>query len=308
MHVADPISLVIAVLLVLLSSLIVYMTWYVIHGRKVRSRKAPEADAEPRGDKKHNKTRWGVDKDSYCYPSINDVMGFEFVKVVKVDDAQPAQQNEPNVKPSWEESRGAGLMTVSSNETTQEREEDEPFPEADPWTGYKGRRNHDDSMRRRLLKTDTEETIEPQESQFGIPVDDEGEDTEVQNIHEMMSDGAREAFGEWNHDEDFISDDKFDDALNDLVDNIEEPEMNAEQLATASKIEDFTKLVSKYEQVDNTSQVESLLADPDEEEEYEEEPEMSEETPYDGEGFENEDVDYSNEDIDESNMEYNEEI
>lgn len=143
MTIGNGISITVALVLFIVTSILLYVSWYVVHGRKRKGSQADSPSGEPdtetqREDKetsrKRRKNKWGYTKDDYCYPFINDIMGFEFVKVVKLkQDESPVQQTnntEEGKRPAWEDSRGIGsLSTVSSTPVRQEAEEDEPFPE-----------------------------------------------------------------------------------------------------------------------------------------------------------------------------------
>lgn len=94
----------------------IYFIWYTIRGRHVKEkRRRQKAAADGAAAKPRKKGRWGVPEGSYCYPAINDVMGFEFVKVVASPDfskpAAPAGETET----SWANSTGIGTSTVSQS-------------------------------------------------------------------------------------------------------------------------------------------------------------------------------------------------
>ena len=94
----------------------IYFIWYTIRGRHVKEkRRRQKAAADSAAAKPRKKGRWGVPEGSYCYPAINDVMGFEFVKVVASPDfskpAAPAGETET----SWANSTGIGTSTVSQS-------------------------------------------------------------------------------------------------------------------------------------------------------------------------------------------------
>ena len=79
-------TLVIITLSVLLGPLTLYSLVYGVRKRYLMGRRKDKEDGDT-GGKTPGKGEWGVPRDSYCYPEINDVMGFDFVKVVRVDDA-----------------------------------------------------------------------------------------------------------------------------------------------------------------------------------------------------------------------------
>ena len=231
-----------AVLLFLFSSVFMYIFWYILFGRKQGKRNLdPEKDRDNVGEKE-KKGRWGVDKNAYCYPKINDVMGFEFVKVVKVNQDSSSVQQKADNKPSWEESRGiGGLTAISSTETRQEREEDEPYPE----TGTTRR------PLRGKQQSENEETI------------DESDITQLPFTEDEMKASAFFS-SDWpsRGDCDSVPDD---DALDHLLDNngdlIEEPHMDKEQENTAREIEELQRIYNETERKDYGDQIDDLLND-----------------------------------------------
>lgn len=112
-------NLIPALILFLLSAVTLYAIWYIIRGRR-RGQVTPavtgnetETTGEkkdpvpiPQGKKKYNK------KD-YCYPTINDVMGYEFVDVVTIPDDLRPNTDKPV---SWHESTGIGMQTEKDDE------------------------------------------------------------------------------------------------------------------------------------------------------------------------------------------------
>ena len=109
-----------AAILYVVSTIMVFAIWSVVTGRRRKGRGKPQEKRKPDAGAQDRKDdaggRWGVGKDAYCYPSINDVMGFEFVSVVKVDKSlAPAGEKQPKEEPrrSWEESQGIGTKRVS---------------------------------------------------------------------------------------------------------------------------------------------------------------------------------------------------
>lgn len=150
---------IIAVLLFLGTLLTAYVGWYVFRGRHDRKRKALEDLARTANEratrakkksepKKGKDGDWQVDKGAYCYPAINDVMGYDFVKVVKVpehltapkDPPKPAREETEEKHNDWASSSGTGLVTESNDAVTttsyggrrNRTEEDETFPASAP--------------------------------------------------------------------------------------------------------------------------------------------------------------------------------
>lgn len=81
------IAIIPALMLTLLTTVFVYVLWYIFrgrHSRTVTKKKHEEENNET--VQEGQKGRWGVPKDSYCYPAINDILGWEFVHVVQLKD------------------------------------------------------------------------------------------------------------------------------------------------------------------------------------------------------------------------------
>lgn len=143
-------NILIAAVLFIATLLASYVIWYIIRGRRLRERDAARMQAEtgrknPKSGKKPKaaKGKWGVKKDSYCYPEMNDVMGYEFISVVQVDeelrkaetDKTEAAASSDVVRgerrgPNWNDSKGVGLTTVESPDSSHryDEEDDDSYP------------------------------------------------------------------------------------------------------------------------------------------------------------------------------------
>lgn len=117
-----------AAVLVAVTLVLAYVLWYIVRGRYVRQRKqALKAMAKGNTPKREEPGKddgdWKKHKGSYCYPSINEVMGYEFVKVVNVTEAEPIVPSGNPVMPApvkeeqktWGNSEGTGFTTQSNN-------------------------------------------------------------------------------------------------------------------------------------------------------------------------------------------------
>lgn len=117
-----------AAVLVVITLVLAYILWYIVRGRYVRQQKqAVKAMAKGNTPKREESRRddgdWKKHKGSYCYPSINEVMGYEFVKVVNVTEAEPIVPSGNPVMPApvkeeqktWGNSEGTGFTTQSNN-------------------------------------------------------------------------------------------------------------------------------------------------------------------------------------------------
>ena len=145
-----------AAVLVVITLVLAYVLWYIVRGRYVRQRKqAVKAMARGNAPKREESRRddgdWKKHKGSYCYPSINEVMGYEFVKVVNVTEAQPIIPSGNPVMPapikeeqkSWGNSEGTGFTTQSNNSVSTISSDGDPRTPAEgetyPEEGTQGR-------------------------------------------------------------------------------------------------------------------------------------------------------------------------
>ena len=129
-------NLFLAIFLFSLTTAAGYVVWYVIRGqrdREMRKRRGlkPDDEAQEPSKKAKKKLKWGLEKDAYCYPDINDVMGYEFVSVIKVPGEltknQKAATKQEEKRPTWETARGiGGLMTVSYSDRQDKGNPDLP--------------------------------------------------------------------------------------------------------------------------------------------------------------------------------------
>lgn len=200
-----------------------YTLWYLLRGRYLKSkqkdRKSPagkEGAAEPGTEGEEDadasaNSRWGVKRDAYCYPKINDVMGFEFVGVIKVDDRIAGRVRETadgagENKPAWGESQGIGTSLVKTRATTEQ-----DAPDEDDFDGYA------EENERHAVPTPPADDLNP------AVTDDEDDERDRDSYitPEVLKDLTEMSrFGGWTHsEEDFeISDDDYAKILADGMD------------------------------------------------------------------------------------------
>ena len=73
-------SLVIALLLMFVTLALGYIAWYLLWGKH---HKEQNKESSPQISEQFISS---MDRKAYCYPKINDVMGFDFISVVKVSE------------------------------------------------------------------------------------------------------------------------------------------------------------------------------------------------------------------------------
>ena len=233
-------SLLIAIVLFIITSAMLWGILLLARKRqKGKTNAAAQNDSqeEEEGPAHNGKEKWGVGKDAYCYPSINDVMGFEFVTVQKVETELLGTQKENERKPestqpqrqiSWGESQGiGGLRAVSRTQQASSTQEDDAFPEEE---------NHKRPApySARNAQQDTQQAEEP--------VEQVKETEEVEGISEEELDfqqSTQSMWGEWeNRDEqNIMSEEEMRNLINSNEELIEEPREDDEQKRIADEIE-----------------------------------------------------------------------
>lgn len=237
------INIVLAGVLFLGTALISYMIWHVLRKRHTSTPAGKKEEAASETNKP-SPGKWGVEKDAYCYPRINDVMGFEFVKVVKVpSELTGTGSDKEQGLPSWEKSQPInGFNTVSAKETRENQMEDEPYPEKEnPMPG---------------------KTSQPEEETEQI----DGDVTTIEGFDQNEKMIASN-FGEWPHENIGIPDEDMNIILDNNADMIEPPPRDESEIQTAREIDQFKKAFQEAEVKDFTEQVGKLLA-PETEDDY----------------------------------------
>lgn len=120
-------NIIFAVILATVTLAVAYVTWYVVYGRslKIRKMNAESEEGEETQGRKPAKGDGKYDRKSYCYPSINDDMGYEFVTVQKIPDflLKKEKVKAEEETPSWDETSGTGLSAVSSRGNDNDEED-----------------------------------------------------------------------------------------------------------------------------------------------------------------------------------------
>lgn len=237
--------LIAAILFLFVTACMIFMLALARRGRKKKKIQDVQQEADPEektAKSKKKKQRWGVDKDAYCYPHINDVMGFEFVKVIKVEGTNKAQApgNEPAT--DWEHSKGVnGLRIVSSNDM-QESNMDEPFPEereSRPRTMPSGTEPYIHKMQRKPypLHDDTSDRQDDEPMEHDLTEEVDFPETELDYIQQAQS-----VWGPSENRTLNIPDEQIDMLINENSDLIETPRMDDEQVRIAEEIENMEKV------------------------------------------------------------------
>lgn len=239
MNLQTNISILIAAVLFVITSLVVYMIWRVLTRKQHKEEpdSAKKTESEPL-----KKGKWGIDKDSYCYPSINDVMGFEFVRVIKVNDDLTQKEQNADPLPDWGTSKGSiGMTTTSTRSSSQETGDDEPFPE----TNY---------------MQETRKKRQPEMQEDGG--DTQQEDDNI--LHDITQEDLLEAQTtmEWPRNNDnFSTDEEFINIIDQNQEFIEPPILDDDQQRLAREIRSFNNMLGETEKEDFSETIESLLDD-----------------------------------------------
>lgn len=144
-----------------------YFIWYTVRGRHVKEkRRRQKAAAEQTAAGPRKKGKWGVEKGAYCYPAINDVMGFEFVKVVDSPDfSKPAPSEEDSTENTWAKSSGIGTNTVTQSVVSAVPNDDHTGNENDQ---YDSDDDKTDVRQEKQDDTEIDESIEDKQEDFDV--------------------------------------------------------------------------------------------------------------------------------------------
>ncbi len=132
-------NLAIALALAVLTLFGGYAFWYILRGKRLREKKEQydnknNNSASPDSSETHD---WGVDKDSYCYPKINDTMGYQFVTIIPVDPVLLGKENAKE-HPAEGETKPAGGATNTTIKTiSKDKDAVEALKEAEE-AAYRG--------------------------------------------------------------------------------------------------------------------------------------------------------------------------
>ena len=119
----------IAVILFLLTSISGYILWYIVrgHSKKMKRLQGQSSTAEDENKGTQENPSGRIPKDSYCYPAINDIMGYEFISVVNVPQELLTDTKAAKPQEDWGSSESIGLKAVSRDDGTSAVNEDEPW-------------------------------------------------------------------------------------------------------------------------------------------------------------------------------------
>lgn len=221
-------SSILTFFLLILTVFSLYAYWRFIKLHRSKKGEKTDVDTEDKEKEHKRKQKWGVEKDAYCYPKINDVMGFEFVKVVKVKNAstadKPQNNAEPERRPFSETPAEGKLRTISYGQRRDWTDEDQPYPEEDR---YRPMQIAENRPRLRPIKT-------------GETQPDEADITNMEEFDENELLLAQNSFAgqDWpNRDFDSCpSEEEWNMLLNENEDLIEEPDATAEAQKTSENI------------------------------------------------------------------------
>lgn len=166
-----------------------YALWYLLRGRR---RKRRDGAGEAPDERKASHGGWGgYGKDSYCYPKINDMMGFEFVKVVRVPEELtigPGTEDKTSPEKAKPTDRATGMRQVSvravgAGEDPQKLVTESPEDEGNTMRGIDAegeriREQVEEVTRYEDLTQDIFDEIERNQSWANREYDDDGFSTE----------------------------------------------------------------------------------------------------------------------------------
>ncbi len=232
-------SFLIALLLFAITSLGLYAIWYIVRGKHVADKKAQEKrekETKARTKKKEPRREEGIGKDSYCYPKINDVMGYELVKVVNVPKALTFEGVSEEPKPkekTWGDTPGIGMSkhsvsAVNDDEIRRMQMQAEgndssniPFEDRRPAPVEKP------ENKPVPIQTETEAATDEPVSDGHDTTDDAININDLEDIQGMgVGDGWNTIHDDSDYEEHFGQDELVDNIINNNADRIDEPVYN----------------------------------------------------------------------------------
>lgn len=226
-------NIIIAAALFLLTSLMGYIIWYILFGIKKKEKKGGESPKEAKAPKESTYESKTIPRSSYCYPKMNDVMGYDFVDVVKVPEE--LLNNKPKtVEDSFAEAKPAGITAVTN--------EQDGGPEGDiyePTAPVKEKPHTEKAPSNEQKK----EEFEVADGYTVVNTETELDPEEISALN-MMG-------GDWNHrDYDQAMDDEM---LNAIMDN------NAGDIEQADFTEEDLRIAREKEEMERFDELEKLL-------------------------------------------------
>lgn len=250
------INIIIAGALALLTVIITYSSWYVVRGRH-RKERAARNTSEAKPQPKEEKEKQKLPKDSYCYPAINDVMGFEFISVVDV----PGEllQLEPEKPADWSESKGIGLQGVAGTTQQDDDDEDSPhLPDEQLGKAVPRRNNLPQDDKQESQQNAETETTQEEEKDYDVVPNGTISEYEIEALETLKSWTNRDY-------DDEIPEDNMDIILDNNKDMIEESEPDEETLRMNREQTALENAMRMQEALDNdngyTNMAEEILRD-----------------------------------------------
>lgn len=214
-----------------------YVIWYTVRGRRGKASRGGDKNNSAKEENGGKKLPWGVPKDAYCYPAINDVMGYEFIHVVKVGDElkEDNRTEKEKTEDIIKHQIMPGMTAVGVTAVNTEESEGEEIPDDySPENKISTRRNRPTSPVRddRKANADDEQAEEPEVEKINI------EQKDLDYLATMSSEigwwptdeeeyveGQDEAFNLINGHH-LSMDDRIDEIINNNADKIEMPGNN----------------------------------------------------------------------------------
>lgn len=259
-------NLLAATVLLLLTAAGTYVLWYLVRGRAVEKRKGRKEKGrkERKADEGYRHKEGTIDKDSYCYPKINEAMGFEFVKVVSVDESlrpvtAPVRKDEPSPEADWNKSEGIGTMTLSVSAVPAGMDADKYLESLNEGNTVEGL---DDKAApsgggQRAKPAKKAEALEPDDDE--APAEESISEEELSYVANFNHDWMNREFDD--DDSPFASDDALDAMLDENADRIDAAEPSQESIRMSATISDFEMYAMQAAQMEQALIERDSLAD-----------------------------------------------
>ena len=259
-------NLLAATVLFLLTAAGTYVLWYLVRGRAVEKRKGrrEKGRKERKADEGYGYKEGTIDKDSYCYPKINEAMGFEFVKVVSVDESlrpvtAPVRKDEPSPEADWNKSEGIGTMTLSVSAVPAGMDADKYLESLNEGNTVEGldEKAAPSGGAQRAKPAKKAEALEPNDDD--APAEESISEEELSYVANFNHDWMNREFDE--DDSPFASDDALDAMLDENADRIDAAEPSQESIRMSATISDFEMYAMQAAQMEQALIERDSLAD-----------------------------------------------
>lgn len=237
-------NIIIASLLFLLTTALTYAAWYLVRGARRKKTALKEKDTTQQQDPQEQYDG-AYGKQSYCYPKINEVMGYDFVTVVRVPLVQKAAPQPKRI--AYDQTSMIGFTNGAVTASSSAQDEDEAMIREDDMETAAG-----------MQETQSAQGHQPNRQEPLTATMDE-QSVSVEDI-ELLN---KATLCDWpNRDMDeTVTDEYVDEMINQNSDRIEESEPNEEQLRLSREQEALRRNSQMEKDLDDSERFSSVSMD-----------------------------------------------